>query len=339
MSSLYGRDLITTQDWTIDELQTTVKLAEKLRSTRKTGKLPAKTLERKSFFMLFWSPSTRTRAAFEAAMELLGGHAAHIDVATTRIGKGETIEDAARMYSTFGDGIGARVLDESIDFISGNGRKIVERFAQASKVPVINMACCTYHPTQAIGDLMTLKRKLRNLKGKKYVVTWAYSAKLRGRCSIQEELLIATRFGMDVTLSYPPSFEIDPKIMETARKNAKASGGHLETSHDFINALKDADAVFPRSWVTSELSRSGLAEFGLNREIKVHNKYKQWKLEQTHVDELMKKRAIVTHVLPVFMDDEASEEVMRGPNSVIYEQAEDNLYAKMAILSLTMGKE
>jgi ornithine carbamoyltransferase len=272
-------------------------------------------------------------------MELLGGHAAHIDAATTRIGKGETIEDAARMYSAFGDGIGARVLDESIDFISGNGRKIVERIAQASKVPVINMACCTYHPTQALGDLMTLKRKLGKIKGKKYVVTWAYSSRLRGRCSIQEELLIATRFGMDVTLSHPPEFEIDPKILETTKKNAKASGGSFETSRDFEQALKDADAVFPRSWVTSELSRKGLAEFGLNAEVKIHDKYKSWKLDQKHVDELMSKRAIVTHVLPVFLDEEASEEVMKGPNSVVFEQAEDSLYAKMAVLSLTIGKD
>jgi len=223
MSSLFGRDLITTQDWSIDELLATMKLAERLKSIRKKGKLPPETLERKSFFMLFWAPSTRTRAAFEAGMELLGGHAAYIDVATTRIGTGESIEDAARMYSTFGDGVGVRVLDETIDFVYGNGRRIVEQFARAAKVPVINMACCTYHPTQAIGDIMILRKRLRNLKGKKYAITWAYSSKLRGRCSIQEELLIATRFGMDVTLAYPPGFEIDARIISTARRNLSTS--------------------------------------------------------------------------------------------------------------------
>jgi ornithine carbamoyltransferase len=339
MSSLFGRDLITTQDWSIDELLTTMKLAEKLKSIRKRGKLPPKMLDRKSFFMLFWAPSTRTRAAFEAGMELLGGHAAYIDVATTRIGTGETLEDAARMYSMFGDGIGVRVLDETIDFVYGNGRRIVEQFARAAKVPVINMACCTYHPTQAIGDIMTLRRKLRSLKGKKYAVTWAYSSRLRGRCSIQEELLIATRFGMDVVLAHPPEFEIDTRIIETARKNAKASGGGLETSNDFIEALKDADAVFPRSWVTSELGKKGLTAFGADNEIRMHNKYRNWKLEQKHVDELMSKQAIVAHVLPVFRGEEATDEVVEGPNSAIFEQAEDSFYIKMAVLSLTIGQE
>jgi ornithine carbamoyltransferase len=337
--SLFGKDLITTQDWSIDELLGTMKLAEKLKSIRKEGKLPPKTLERKNFFMLFWAPSTRTRAAFEAGMELLGGHAAYVDVVTTRIGTGETLEDAARMYSTFGDGIGVRVLDETIDFVYGNGRRIVEQFARVSKVPVIDMACCTYHPTQAIGDIMTLRKKLGKLKGKKYTITWAYSSRLRGRCSIQEELLIATRFGMDLMLAYPPGFEIDPKIIETARKNAKASGGSLEESHHFEEALKDADAVFPRSWVTSELGKIGLSMFGKENEIRIHGKYKNWKLEQKHVDELMSKRAIVTHVLPVYRGEEAADEVMEGPKSVIYEQAEDSFFAKMAVLSLTMGQE
>jgi ornithine carbamoyltransferase len=339
VSSLFGRDLITTQDWSIDELLDTMKLAEKLRRIRKDGRLPAKTLERKSFFMLFWAPSTRTRAAFEAGMELLGGHASYIDVATTRIEKGETLKDAARMYSTFGDGIGVRVLDESIDYIYGSGRKIVEQFARAAKVPVINLACCTYHPTQAIGDIMTLRKKLRDLKGKKYTITWAYSSRLRGRCSIQEELLIATRFGMDVTLAHPPGFEIDPKIIQTARENANTSGGSLEEKHRFTEALKDADAVFPRSWATSKLGKIGLTAFGAENEIRIHDKYKNWKLDQKHVDELMSKRAIVTHVLPVYRGEEAADEVMEGPNSVVYDQAEDSFFAKMAVLSLTMRQE
>jgi len=339
MSSLFGKDLITTQDWSIDELLATMNLAEKLKNIRKKGKLPPKILDRKSFFMLFWAPSTRTRAAFEAGMELLGGHAAYIDVATTRIGTGETLEDAGRMYSTFGDGIGVRVQDETIDFVYGNGRRIVEQFARVAKVPVINMACCTYHPTQAIGNMITLRRKLRNLKGKRYVVTWAYSSKLRGRCSIQEELLIATRFGMNVVLARPPEFEIDTRLIETARKNARTSGGSLETSNDFKEALKDADAVFPRSWVSSELSKKGLTAFGADNEIRIHNKYRNWKLEQKHVDELMSKKSIVTHVLPVFRGEEATDEVVEGPNSAIFEQSEDSFYAKMAVLSLTIGQE
>lgn len=336
---LYGKDLITTQDWSIDELKSAIKLAEKFKHIIRSGERPPKILERKNFFMVFYAPSTRTRGAFEAGMELLGGHAPYIDVTTTRVKAGESVKDVAKMYEIYGDGIGVRILDDAIDYVYGEGRRVVEQFAEFAKIPVINMACCTYHPTQAIGDIMTIQNKLGDLKGKKYVIMWAYSSKLRGRCSIQEEILIATRFGMDVVLAHPPEFEIDPKIIEMAKNNANKSGGSFEISDDFRKALKGANVVFPRSWATSELLKVGATAFGVDKEIKIHNKYKDWRLEQKHVNELMGKPAIVTHVLPVFRGEEATDEVMDGPNSVIYEQAEDNFYAKMAVLSLTMAKE
>lgn len=339
METLYGRDLITTQDWSVDELIETMELAERFKEIIRGGKRPPKILERKNFFMVFYAPSTRTRGAFEAGMGLLGGHAPYIDVTTTRIRAGEALKDIAKMYDIYGDGIGVRILDDAIDFIYGEGRRVVEQFADAARVPVINMACCTYHPTQAIGDIMTVKNKMGSLRGKKYVIMWAYSSKLRGRCSIHSEALIATRFGMDVVLAHPPGFDIDPKIVEAAKTNARESGGSFEISHDFEEALKGANVVFPRSWVTSELLKVGAIVFGADKEIEMHNNCRNWRLEQKHVNDLTDKPAIVTHVLPVFRGEEATDEVMDGPNSVIYEQAENNLYAKMAILSLTMAKE
>jgi ornithine carbamoyltransferase len=338
MSSIQGKDLITTQDWSIDELVETIRLAKKLKEIVKKGKRPARILDRKNFFMLFYATSTRTRGAFEAATEILGGHAPFIDVTTTRIKAGEAVKDVARMYDSYGDGLGVRILDETIDFVYGRGRKIVEEFAEAAKIPVINMACCTYHPTQALGDIMTIQNKIGNLKGKKYVITWAYSSKPRGRCSIQEEALIATRFGMDVVLAHPPGFDIDPNIIDMANTNSRNSGGSFTVSNNFTESLKDANVVFPRSWITSQMSAVGASAFGVNREIEIHNKYRDWILEQKHVDELMRKPSIVTHVLPVFRGEEATDEVLDGPNSVIYEQADDNFYAKMAVLALTMGK-
>lgn len=339
MTTLYGRDLITTQDWSVDELIETMELADRFKEIMRGGKRPPKILERKNFFMVFYAPSTRTRGAFEAGMGLLGGHAPYIDVTTTRIRAGEALKDIAKMYDIYGDGIGVRILDDAIDFIYGEGRRVVEQFAEAARVPVINMACCTYHPTQAIGDIMTVKNKIGSLRGKKYVIMWAYSSKLRGRCSIHSEVLMATRFGMDVVLAHPPGFDVDPKIVEAAKTNAREGGGSFEISHSFKEALKGANVVFPRSWVTSELLKVGATVFGADKEIEMHNNCRNWSLEQKHVNDLMGKPAIVTHVLPVFRGEEATDEVMDGPNSVIYEQAENNLYAKMAVLSLAMAEE
>jgi ornithine carbamoyltransferase len=342
MGTLYGKDLVTTQDWSVDELVETMELAERFKETIIGGRRPQKILDRKNFFMVFYASSTRTRGAVEAGMGLLGGHALYIDITTARhahIRAGEAVKDVAKMYDIYGDGIGVRILDDAIDFTYGEGRKVVEQFAEVAKVPVINLACCTYHPTQAIGDIVTMKNRLGSLQGKKYVIMWAYSSRLRGRCSIQSEVLIATRFGMDVVLAHPQGFDIDPKIVEAAKQNARDSDGSFLISHNFREALNGANVVFPRSWVTSELSKVGAMAFGVDKEIKIHNKYKDWRLEQQHVNDLMGKSAIVAHVLPVFRGEEATDEVMEGPNSVIYEQAEDNFYAKMAVLSLTMARE
>jgi len=287
--------------------------------------------------MIFYAPSTRTRGAFEAATAILGGHPAFIDVSTIRME--EAVKDAARMYDSYADGIGVRILDKAIDFVHGAGRKVVEEFASVAKVPVINMACCTYHPTQGLGDIMTVQDKLRELKGKKYTITWAYSSKPRGRCSIQEEVLIATRFGMDVVLTHPKGFEIDQMILEAAKRNAKESGGSFRVSNDFEEGLEGANVAFPRSWGSSEFLKVGATKFGVEKEAAICSKYKNWRLKQRHVDDLMGKPAIVTHVLPVMRGEEATDEVMDGPNSVIYEQADDNFYAKMAVLALTMARE
>jgi len=338
MVELYGRDLITSQDWSVDEILYTVDLAKKFKGMVKRGGRPPRLLDRKNFFMVFYAPSTRTRGAFEAAAAILGGHAPFIDVSTTRLMAGEATRDVVKMYDSYADGIGVRILDKAIDYVYGEGRKTVEEFAEVAKVPVINMACCTYHPTQAIGDIMTIRNKLGEVKGKKYAITWAYASQPRGRCSIQEEVLIATRFGMDTVLAHPPGFEIDPKIIEVAKANARDSGGSFEISDDFEEALEGANVVFPRSWATAEFAKIGAAAFGEKREIEIHTKYRDWRLEQWHVDGLMGRPAIVTHVLPVMRGEEATDEVMDGPNSVIYEQAEDNFYAKMAVLALTMGE-
>lgn len=336
---LYGRDFITTQEWSVEELQYTLDIADKLQRIVKRGDRPPRILDRKNFFMVFYAPSTRTRGAFEAAMAILGGHPTFIDVSTTRIKVGEAVKDVAGMYDSYSDGIGVRILDGAIDFVYGEGRRVVQEFARVAKVPVINMACCSYHPTQGLGDIWTIRKKLGEVKGKKYTITWAYSDKPRGRCSIQEEVLIATRFGMDVVLSHPKGFDIDPKIVEAAKQNARETGGSFEISNDFEEGLKDANVVFPRSWATSEFLRIGASKFGINNETAAYDNFRDWRLEQHHVDDFMAKPAVVTHVLPVLRGKEATDEVMDGPNSVIYEQADDNFYVKMATLAVTMVKE
>lgn len=334
---LHGKDLITTQEWTIEEIEATLNLAKEYKSKYAKWEVP-ELLKRKTFFMLFYAPSTRTRAAFEAAMTFLGGHAQFIDVSTTRLEEGEAIKDVARMYELYGQGLGIRVLDESIDFVYGKGNRVVREYARHARVPVINMACCSFHPTQGLADFMTVRDRLGEVKGKKHVIMWGYSKKFRGRCSIQTEMLIMTRFGMDVVVDHPPGFELDPKLVDVARNNAANSGGSFEVSHDYRSALEGAHAVFPRNWASAALVKVGASEFGRENELRLHEKYRDWTLTSELVD-LMDRRGIVTHVLPVLRGEEAEDEVMDSDRSVIYDQAENGLYTKMAVLALTLGEQ
>jgi ornithine carbamoyltransferase len=332
---LAGRDLITTQDWSIEELQAALKLSHDLKLRYRRGNVPH-LLRDKTFFMLFYAPSTRTRAAFEAGMTYLGGHAQYIDVSTTRLGSGEAAKDVGKMYEKYGHGLGVRILDSAIDYVYGAGVSVVREYAKHSEIPVINMACCTYHPTQGLADLMTVQEGLGKVKGKKYVIMWGYSKSFRGRCSVQEEALILPRFGMDVVLAHPPDFEIDPKIIATSKSNAKDAGGEFEVTNDLNAAIKGAHAVFPRNWASNELLRVGASKFGKERESELHEKYRNWTLTQELLDK-MDRKAIVTHVLPVLRGEEATDEVLDGPNSVIYPQAENGMYTKMSVLALTIG--
>ena len=261
MADLSGRDLITTQDWSIEELEASLRLARSFREKhRKNHTTPL--LRNKTFFALFYASSTRTRAAFEAGMTYLGGHAQYIDASTTRLGAGEAIRDVAKMYERYGHGLGVRILDDVIDYVYGRGIAVVREYAKQASIPVINMACCTYHPTQGLADLMTLRDEFGTKKRKKYVIMWAYSKGFRGRCSIQEDALITSRFGYDVVLAHPEGFEIDEKIAATCSENAAASGGSFNVSHDLKTALEGADAIFPRNWASKELLQVGASNFG-----------------------------------------------------------------------------
>jgi ornithine carbamoyltransferase len=333
---LAGKDLITTQDWLLDELRATLKVARELKTKYRRGRVPP-LLRNKTFFMLFYAPSTRTRAAFEAGMTYLGGHAQYIDVSTTRLGSGEAPKDVAKMYEKYGHGLGVRILDSAIDYVYGAGISVVREYAKHAEIPVINMACCTYHPTQGLADLMTLQESLGKVQGKKYVIMWGYAKSFRGRCSIQEEALIMPRFGMDVVLAHPPGFEIDPKIVETAKSNATEAGGSFQVSNDLKSAIEGAHAVFPRNWASSELLQVGASKFGKEREMELHEKYRNWTFNQELLDR-MDRKAVITHVLPVLRGEEATDDVMDGPHSVIYPQAENGMYTKMAVLAVTMGR-
>lgn len=334
MVDLKGRDLITTQEWSKEEIEETIEHAKELKAKYKKGEL-GDPLDNKTFFMLFYNPSTRTRASFESAMTNLGGHAQFIDVSTTRVGEGESAKDIAKVYDRYGHGLGVRVLEEAVDYVYGRGNDYIRSYAENADIPVISMAGDKFHPCQGLTDLMTIQELVPDYEGKKYVISWAYADVTRSWCSVQEEALLMSRFGMDVTMAMPEEFDLDPEVMDTARKNAKENGTEFEISRDMDEALKGAHVVFPRSWASHGCMMEGMDEFGEEKELELHKKYKDWRLTKERMSK-MDDDAIMTHVMPVLRNKEADDEVVDSPQSVIYHQAENRMHAQMGLMDLVM---
>jgi ornithine carbamoyltransferase len=141
---------------------------------------------------------------------------------------------------------------------------------------------------------------------------------------------------MDTVLAYPEEFDIDGTLVKEAKRNAQRSGGSLDIVHSLEEAMKGADVVFPRSWASHECVMTGLNRFTKEREVELHSRYRDWRLTKTLTD-TMERKGVITHVLPVFRGQEADDEVMDGPRSVIYDQAENLLYVRAAVLALLAG--
>src|SRR6266516_8004817 len=236
-TNLRGRDVITLQEWTKDELDTVLEVAFDLKRKRALGE-PHPYLRDKVLAMLFFYSSTRTRASFEAGMAQLGGHAQFIESRTTQIAHGNTAKEIGEILGRYNDGIAIR----QVDWRSGN--KYMREVAEASRVPVFNMQCDLYHPHQALADLMTIIERYDDPRGKTIDVSWAYAASYQKPISVPQSLiLLATQFGMHVRLVHPPEFELMPDVVEQAKENARASRGSLELMSGLENGLRGADVV------------------------------------------------------------------------------------------------
>src|SRR5512142_1508689 len=193
-TDLRGRDLISLQDWTPEEIETVLDVALQLKRERALG-IAHPLLRDKVLAMLFFFSSTRTRASFEAGMAQLGGHAQFIESRTTQIAHGDTAKEIGEILGRYNDGIAIRNVDWGI------GNRYLREVAATSRVPVLNMQCDLYHPHQTLADLLTIREKLGDPRGRTITVSWAYASSYQKPISVPQDLiLLATRFGMNVRL-------------------------------------------------------------------------------------------------------------------------------------------
>lgn len=322
--TLRGRHFLTTQDWSNNEIEHLLSLASELKDKFHRGE-PHRLLPDKTLFMLFYEQSTRTRNSFEAGMTQLGGHAHDLTPDKLQVSHGETATDTAKVLSRYGHGIAIRNCDWGI------GNAFQREVAAVSTAPVINMQCDLYHPCQAVADLMTIREKFPDgVRGRKMVVSWTYAPSYVRPISVpHSEILLMTRFGLDVTLVHPPEFKLQPEILKQAEANAAAARVKFEIVDDMDAAFDGAHVVYPKSW--------GCLVHDPDREaaVKTIEKYPDWicneeRMARTAAD------SIYMHPLPASRGLEVTDGVIDGPHSVVWDEAENRLHTAKALMALTM---
>jgi len=330
-----GRDFLSTSDWEKSELDQILDLAFKLKRMG-TNSRSLDILKGKTLLLLFFRSSTRTRISFTAAMQQLGGFVQSPDPGDLRLsledkpGAGESLKDTALVVERYVDAVGMRIggsiPGKDGEPIPGLGDAILRKFADYTRVPVINLASDLHHPSQAMADVMVMKENLGDLSGKKIVMMWTYSPLLRNLTSIQQDALIAATYDMNVTIVQPEGYELDSPVIELTRQECTKTGRTFETSYDLKKALEGADVVFPRNWWSSRYYMNTKDE-----EKRLSAQHKDWRL----TDSLLKvtNNARFMHVMPFDRGNEVDDSVADGPNAVVYDQAENLLHVRKAILA------
>jgi N-acetylornithine carbamoyltransferase len=323
-SELKGKDFITTQDWTVEELNQIFDLAAELKARRAAGE-PTPLLDAKTLYMIFFDPSTRTRNSFETGMTQLGGHGIYLSPDKMQISHGENAKDTANVLSRYGEGIAIR----HCAFREGND--YIREVAEHASIPVISMQCDVYHPCQILADMLTIRERFGNdTKGLKLGVAWTSAPNYVRPLSVPQSLiLMMPRFGIDVTLACPPEFRLMPEIEAQAKANAEEGGARFEITDNFEDAFTDANVVVPKSWgplMTTQDTAEGLA---------LIEKYPTWRCGADHMA-LGADDLIYMHPLPADRGREVTDEVIDGPQSVVYDEAENRLHVQKALMALTM---
>ncbi|MGH2447278.1 MAG: ornithine carbamoyltransferase [Chloroflexota bacterium] len=326
ITTLRGKDYIATPDWTTEELDTAVDVALDLKRRFALGE-PTRLLPDQTLFMVFFDKSTRTRNAFEAGMTQLGGHAHDLTPDVMQISHGESPKDTGIILSRYGHGIAIRH-----DLEPGAGDSYIREVARFADVPVINLQSDIDHPTQTIADLMTMREKFGpDLRGRRVAVSWAYAPSYAKPMSVPQGLVwLLTRYGMNVTLAHPPEYKLMDHVVADARRSALESGGSFDIVDDMDEAFEGADIVYPKSWGAEELfsrPEEGLA---------LAARYQDWICDERRMH-LANRDAVYMHCLPADRGNEVTDAVIDGPQSVVYDEAENRLHTAKALMALTMG--
>lgn len=304
------KDLISLHDLTSEEVQNLLKLGLKLKDEQKKG-IPHPILKGKTLGMIFTKSSTRTRVSFEVGMTQLGGYPLFLSSNDIQLGRGESIHDTAKVLERYLDGIMIRTYAHS---------DVIE-LADEANIPVINALTDLLHPCQVLADLMTTYEHKGRLEGLKF----AYIGD--GNNMAHSIMYGCAKAGLDCAIATPENYACDGEVVENAKADFKAAGRNLLITTDPTEAIKNADVVYTDTWVS------------MGQEDEKAERQRVFMPYQVN-GELFKKAAddaLFMHCLPAYRGYEVTEGVIDGPQSVIFDEAENRLHAQKAVMATLMG--
>jgi len=307
---LAGRDFLSVSDLSRDEIQSLMDLAVRLKSDSKQGPLEHR-LAGKVVGLLFEKPSTRTRASFETAVYQLGGQAMYLRADELQLARGEPLKDTARVLGSYLSAIVIRTYAHE---------NLIE-FAEYAPVPIINALSDLEHPTQIVADMLTVLEAKGTLQGIKFV--WVGD----GNNVCNSWLLGAASVGMNMVVSCPRGYEPNKQILQKAKLLAKDSGGSVSFVSDPVKAAEGADVIYTDVWVS----------MGQDKEAtKKERVFKPYQINAKLVSRA-KADVAVMHCLPAHRGLEITDEVLEGPKSIVWKQAENKLHGARAVLAAFLG--
>lgn len=309
-TDLKGRSFTRVAAWSTTELETLLDLADELKAER-ARRPELRVLPGRTIGLIFHKPSTRTRVAFEVGIAELGGMALFLPAAELQLARGESYRDTALVLSRFLSALMIRTYDQAE----------VEEFAEHASIPVINGLTDQSHPLQALADAMTLRERFGTLEGLRF----AYVGDGNNVC--HSLMRIAGRFGIHFVAATPTGYEPDPAFVAAATEDALTTGGSIELVHAAKDAVREAHAVYTDVWTSmgqeeeAERRRADLAEYRIDDDVLA----------------LAAPDAIVLHCLPAHYGEEITEDVLYGPHSAVWDQAENRLHSQKALLALIVS--
>jgi len=305
------RDFLTLDDVTRAEIEGLIESAARLKGYLKRG-VPHRFLEGRTLGMIFKKPSSRTRVSFEVGMFQLGGLALFLNNQDLGMGVRESVADIGRLFSRYLDGIMVRTF----------AHEEVEELARYATIPVINGLTDLHHPCQILADLLTVREKFGRCEGIK--VAWVGD----GNNVANSWLQGASKMGMHLALACPKGYWPPADLIRRTQEEAAANGGSVELMEDPVQAVKGADVIYTDVWV----SMGQETERGWRLEV-----FQAYQVNQSLL-RAAKPTTLVMHCLPAHRGEEITAEVIDGPQSIVFDHAENRLHAQKAILQFLLGR-